>query len=149
MEMKVKIAVLLIVPFMIMISCKKETAKKAPSVFIVQSVVGDVLVKRSGSEIKAVKGLALNGNDTVVTEKKAMVDILFGTEGVIRINEQSSLVINSVQSDEQTLNAALNLEKGKEFFNECENSNCGCCRKRNLFQGFFIRNRIVGGCSFR
>jgi hypothetical protein len=115
MKMNVKTAAVFIIPLMIMCSCKKEIAKKTPSVFHVQSVVGDVLVKRSGSEVKAVKGLTLNGSDTIVTEKMAMVDILFGTEGVIRINELSSLIISSVQSDEQTLNATLNLEKGKVF----------------------------------
>lgn len=115
-EMNAKLISAAVIPLLIlMISCKKETVKKAPAVFIVQSVVGDVTVKRSGSELKAVKGLALNGNDTIISSKQSMADILFGTEGVIRINELSSLAISSVQSDDNALNASLNLEKGKVF----------------------------------
>jgi hypothetical protein len=96
-------------------ACKKETAEKKAPALVIQSVTGDVTIKTGESEKKAVKGCVLNGNDVIITAKLSMTDILMGTEGVIRVNESSRLVISGIQADEQKINAALKLDSGKVF----------------------------------
>jgi hypothetical protein len=112
---KTIIVFLCLTAFSLFASCKKAEKIAAPAAFVVQSVIGDVKVERAGSLMDILAGQALIAKDAIVTGQKSTVDILCSSEGVIRINELSRMSIDSVTLNENTFNAALNLDKGKVF----------------------------------
>ena len=100
---------------------KNEAPKEAPApvvmetfFFKVQFTLGDVKISTSTGEKSAVQGDQLKTGDIIVTGKKSIVDLLFGNSGVMRVNENSKVTIDTV-ADKTINDTVVNMEKGKVF----------------------------------
>jgi len=82
--------------------------------FKVQFTLGDVKVAGVSGEKAASQGDQLKAGDVIITEKKSVADLVFGTSGVIRINENSRVTITSI-ADKSNNNTEMNMETGKVF----------------------------------
>lgn len=82
--------------------------------FKVQFVLGDVKILKADKEAAVNVGEQIDINDVIITGKKSSLDILYGTSGVIRINENSRISIAAI-ADNQNNNTVLNMDKGSVF----------------------------------
>mgnify|MGYP003774970365 CR=1 FL=1 len=100
-------------------SCKKEAPGNLPSEkpafnFMVQSVLGDVKIIRTPGEKKAIPGDMLAINDIIITGKQSVADLTYGSSGIIRISEKSTLAITVIAGDASS-ESIIKLDKGKIF----------------------------------
>jgi len=99
------------------ISCGKEEPVQSTVnefLFKIQFFVGDVKILRGDAEISVNQGDQLNIADTIITGSKSSIDILYGSSGIIRINENSNVSIASI-ADDKNSDTVMNMEKGKVF----------------------------------
>jgi hypothetical protein len=82
--------------------------------FKVQFTLGDVKLAGASGEKPALQGDQLKVSDIIITGKKSVADLVFGTSGVIRINENSRVTITSI-ADKTGNNTEMNMENGKVF----------------------------------
>ena len=99
----------------IAVSCGK---KEAPVVndfyFKVQFILGDVKILKTDGEVAANVGDIINIEDAVITGSKSYIDILYGTSGIIRINENSKISIAAL-ADNNGNSTVVNMEQGGVF----------------------------------
>lgn len=100
-------------------SCKKETPvdatmEKPVFNFKIQSLLGDVKIITASGEKKAAIADKLAINDTIITGKKSVADLTYGSSGIIRISENSRVSIAVIAGDTST-ESMINLDKGKVF----------------------------------
>jgi len=102
----------------IAIGCKKDEAATqkigADSPFKVQFFVGDVKISRGNVDISPKLDDQLNINDLIITGSKAYIDILYGSLGIIKINENSKVSITAIAGNENN-NTVMDMEKGRVF----------------------------------
>ncbi len=104
------ITLLLIIP---QFSCKKE--QKEILKLIVQSAIGDVTIKSSESEREPVIGEEIKQGERIITASKSIIDIQYGTKGVLRINENSSVEVALLLTRDGAEQSKLNMSEGKIF----------------------------------
>lgn len=114
-----KIMILILTSVFIAGCGKKESPVSVSEVegssfFKVQLILGDVKIAGASGERGAKAGEQVNISETVVTGKKSIVNIVFGKSGVIRINENSSVVIKSI-ADKLNNDTVIDMNKGKVY----------------------------------
>ena len=92
-----------------MIACKKEDPDKTVRIY---SLVGDVKVVASQKEKAASIGDVLLAGDSIRTGADSIVDILFGTAGIIRIHPDTNISVTTLM-DEVTGDTRLDMAAGK------------------------------------
>ncbi len=92
------------------LSCSKE----ANEILKIHSFFGDVTIQMQGSTRVPEIGQVLSHNDVIITGKGAIVDVVYRNAGVIRINENTKVKIESLVK-EGTDNVVLNIDTGKTF----------------------------------
>jgi len=97
-------------------ACGKKEAPVVKPVFNfkVQTVIGEVKITAAAGERGASAGDAVGLNDIIVTGKKSIADITYGSSGIIRINENSHVSIAAI-TDGISGDTLINLERGKVF----------------------------------
>jgi len=110
---------IVIIFFLIFVGCSKDKEVQAPETvdsfyFKVQFALGDVTITGASGEKKAAQGDQLKNSDTIVTGKKSVADLVFGTSGVIRIKENSRIKINGI-ADKTGTDTVIDMENGKVF----------------------------------
>jgi hypothetical protein len=105
------ITLLLIIP---QFSCKKEEQKEILKL-TVQCAVGDVIIKSEGSERVPVVGEEIKQGERIITSRKSIIDIQYGTKGVLRINENSSVEVALLLTSDGAEHSKLNMSEGKIF----------------------------------
>jgi len=80
--------------------------------FQVQFFIGDVKIIKGETETSVTQGDQVNINDIIITKSKSYVDILYGTSGIIRVNENSKISIAAI-ADDKNNDTIMNMEKGK------------------------------------
>ena len=107
-----------VILFMMLSGCGKKEAPvqnaEAEFFFKVQFVLGDVKISGSAGDKAASQGDELKAGDIIITGKKAVADLVFGTSGVVRINENSRITISSI-ADKSNNNTEMNMDNGKVF----------------------------------
>ena len=105
------------------IGCKQEETTQTVAndfFFKVQFAIGDVKIIKTDpataakTEAVANPGDEINIDNTIVTGSKSSVDLLYGTSGIVRINENSKVSIAAI-ADNQNTNTVVNMEQGKVF----------------------------------
>ncbi|HPS88187.1 MAG TPA: FecR family protein [Spirochaetota bacterium] len=103
---------------LILAGCGKKEAPvqeaEAAFFFKVQFTLGDVKISGTAGEKVANQGDPLNAGDIIITGKKSVADLIFGTSGVVRINENSRVTISTI-ADKSNNNTEMNMENGKVF----------------------------------
>jgi len=103
---------------LLFLSCgKKEVPVAEPEeqfIFKVQFVLGDVKITGASGEKTANQGDGLVVNDIIVTGKKAVADLLYGKSGVIRISENSRIVVTSM-AEKAGSDTVMKMDNGKVF----------------------------------
>ena len=89
--------------------------KKADSTLSVQSFIGDVKVVSPKGDHAPAPGETLAENDAVTTGPSSLVDIMYGSSGIIRINENSSVTLSKLFSGEKNGETRINMDRGKMF----------------------------------
>jgi len=114
-RLKISVIIYLIIS-MLVLSCGKKEAPvsetEEPFVFKVQFVLGDVKIRSTGGEKAANQGDNLAVNDVITTGKKAVADLLYGKSGVIRISENSNLIVSSI-ADKSNNDTTMTMNNGK------------------------------------
>jgi len=100
-------------------TCKQEAPRevqveKPVFNFKVQFVSGDVKVITSSGKKKAAAGDMIAVSDTIVTGKKSLADLTYGTCGIIRISENSRVSI-SVIAGGNSAESMIEMDRGKIF----------------------------------
>jgi len=95
------------------VSCGKKETQLAENEFSfkVQFIIGDVKILKGDAEVPVAQGDLINVDDVLITKSKSYVDILFGTSGVIRVNENSKISIASI-ADGKNNDTTINMEQG-------------------------------------
>lgn len=119
MKTRTGIILLVIAAEIFMSACKKEVpgdaqAEKPVFNFKVQSVFGDVKVITASGEKKAAAGDLVAISDTIITGKKSIADLTYGSSGIIRISENSRVSIAVIAGD-TSAESMINLDRGKVF----------------------------------
>ncbi len=132
---------IILVLFLILTACSKKEA--VDTIVTINSFFGDVTItSHEGNKPPAVVQV-LTISDTIVTGANSVVDLLYRNSGIIRVNENTTVVVSSLikaGSDD----VVLTLEKGKTF------ATLGKLKKGD---GFAIKAKTViaavRGTSFR
>jgi len=82
--------------------------------FKVQSIIGDVRISGISGSREAKVGDNIGLSESIVTAKKAVADLVFGSSGVIRINENSKVKVKSI-ADKKTSDTVLDMDKGRIY----------------------------------
>jgi len=118
--------IILLTPLLIFtISCKKEIQE---TVITVIGSVGDVKIISGTGERAPRWGETLHKGDTIVTGTRSMADLQYSDRGLIRISENSRVVMASLFHSAEKDNTQLTLNKGRIF------STLGKFRKGSSFE---------------
>lgn len=82
--------------------------------FKIQFILGDVKVDGTSGLRDARAGENISINESVVTGKKSVADVVFGTSGVVRIIENSRVAVRSI-ADKNTADTVLDMDKGRLY----------------------------------
>jgi hypothetical protein len=93
-------------------SCSTKPEEK--SLMSVLSFIGDVKKSVNGSEQPLKSGEIVVAGDTIITGHKSSADISVGQNGVVRINENTSIKVDQLAKGD-SLNTELNISKGRAF----------------------------------
>lgn len=120
------------------------TCKKADQETVtVQFSVGDAKVLSAGGEKALTSGTVISYNDSIVTGAASFVDLNFGTRGVIRIVENSTVKMAALKTADGADQVQLDMDKGKILV---------VMSKLSKDMGFSVRTRTtiaaVRGTSF-
>jgi len=109
---------LYIISGILILSCGKKDVPTAetedPFIFKVQFVLGDVKIAGASGEKAANQGDGVVVNDVITTGKKAVADLMYGKSGVIRISENSKVVVTSM-ADKTGSDTVMSMDSGKVF----------------------------------
>lgn len=109
---------LLVYSIIIFVGCGKREAPVAekidPFFFKIQFLLGDVKISDAAGDRTAVPGDQLKINDVITTGKKAAADLVFGTSGVIRVNQNSRVTIASI-ADKAGSETVMDMDNGRLF----------------------------------
>jgi len=111
--MKKSISLILLLLISLPISCKKEEPEA--SQLIVQSTIGDVIVESSQGERVPLVGDVIREGEIIVTKDRSVIDIRYGTQGILRISEKSRVTIAVLLSSEAGDQTNLTMDEGKLF----------------------------------
>ena len=103
---------LIIMPFIFMIilqSCKKPAGPEKNNL-TVQAVIGDVTVTVDGADKSPQAGDKILENSVIKTGQSSLIDVNYADYGVIRINENSIMLVSDLKQD-----SMVELKKGKIF----------------------------------
>jgi hypothetical protein len=90
--------------------------KKNPELMVtVQFSVGDARIVSASGEKAASSGDVVSYNDSIVTGASSVVDLNFGTKGVIRITENSSVKMAMLQAPAGNGQIQFDMKKGKIY----------------------------------
>ncbi|HNU90759.1 MAG TPA: FecR domain-containing protein [Spirochaetota bacterium] len=95
------------------LSCSKKSEES--TTLGVNTVIGEVKISSLNGERPAAPGDVIAESDTVVTGHASMVDIVYGTSGIIRINENSMVRMTSLFAGEGAGKSRMDISKGKMF----------------------------------
>lgn len=110
--MKSRIVMLTILAsLMFFASCKKA----GQDVVSVQFTVGDVKIVSASGEKSAAPGDVLSYEDSVVTGPSSAVDLNFGTWGVIRITDNSTVKLSAIKADTGNDQVQFDMKNGRLF----------------------------------
>lgn len=98
--------------FMFTLSCKNDNID---TVITVIGSVGDVKIISGTSERTPRWGETLHKGDTIITGTRSMTDLQFSNRGLIRISENSRVVMATLFHSAEKENAQLTLSKGRIF----------------------------------
>lgn len=116
--MKFKIMPVILLCAAMAVSCgKKEdpaAVEKPVFNFKVQTVIGNVKIVTAAGEKAAVPGDIVAVQDVIITGKKSITDLTYGSSGVIRISENSKVAVEVIAGD-NSADSMINLEKGRVF----------------------------------
>lgn len=101
------IATLILVTF----SCNKEISNNNLTIY---SMVGSVSIISERTKRRAAVNDILKKGETVETGDSSIVDILIGTNGLLRIRENSSVNLNTI-IDDSSYDTQVDMNKGKVF----------------------------------
>ncbi|HQL43591.1 MAG TPA: FecR domain-containing protein [Spirochaetota bacterium] len=103
---------IILVLFLILTACSKKEA--VDTIVTINSFFGEVAItSNEGNKAPAV-GQILSINDTIVTGANSVIDLVYRNSGIIRINENTTVVISSLVKAGAD-DVVLTLEKGKAF----------------------------------
>jgi hypothetical protein len=111
--MKKSISLILLLLISLPISCKKE--KPEASQLIVQSTIGNVIVESSKGERVPLVGDVIKEGEIIVTKDRSVIDIQYGTQGILRISEKSRVTIAVLLTSEAGDQTSLTMNEGKLF----------------------------------
>ncbi|MEJ5362973.1 MAG: FecR domain-containing protein [Spirochaetota bacterium] len=135
-----KIILLICLSSVFLFSCAKETKQE---VLKIQSFFGDVTVQAQGTARVPEIGQILSLNDVVITGKGAIVDLMYRNAGIIRINENTTVKIESLMKGDND-DVVLTIDTGKTF---------AALSKLKKGDGFALKSKTViaavRGTSFR
>lgn len=92
-------------------SCKKENAEKSMSLY---SMIGTVSIVSDGGKRRAAVNDLIKKGDTIVTGATSQADIVMGGKGLLRISENSTVLMASV-IDAASNDVQMELDNGKVF----------------------------------
>ncbi|MBP7737379.1 MAG: FecR domain-containing protein [Spirochaetes bacterium] len=103
-----------IMPVLMAVAISVTTCKKADQEMVtVQFSVGNAKILSAGGEKAAAAGAVISYNDSIVTGAASFVDLNFGTRGVIRIVENSTVKMAALKTADGADQAQFDLDKGK------------------------------------
>jgi hypothetical protein len=108
---KFKLLLILYVSLVFLFSCTKETKQE---VLKIQSIFGDVTVQIQDTTRVPEIGQILSLNDVVITGEGAIVDLIYRNAGIIRINENTTVKIESLIKGDND-DVVLTVDTGKTF----------------------------------
>jgi len=112
----------ILIIFLLLIGCKKETIKKDCVITYVQ---GDVKISVKDSSTKnAEVGDFLMEEDSIITDKDSIAELKIGDNVFVKINPFSIVKISVLLKNNETENSRLNISKG-EIFTKCNKLNPG------------------------
>lgn len=80
--------------------------------FKVQFVLGNVKISGANGEKTAIQGDQLKISDMIITGDKSVADLIFGTAGVVRINQKSRVTITSI-ADKTNNDTVMDMKNGR------------------------------------
>jgi hypothetical protein len=92
-----------------------STCKKEPEKVTVQFSVGNAKIVSASGEKAASFGDVVSYDDSIVTGPSSVVDLNFGTKGVIRITENSRVKMAALQANTGNKQVQFDMKKGKIF----------------------------------
>lgn len=93
------------------IGCKKQISDKS---ITLQGMIGDVKVTSAGVQKAPAIGDVLKKGDIITTGEKSIVDLLIGTQGVIRIHEKSTINMAALFTEPDN-DTQLDMNNGKVY----------------------------------
>lgn len=109
--MKKLFILMVILTIFIALSCSKEAKQ---DLLKIHSFFGDVKIESQGTNGVPEVGQILSLNDVIITGKEAIVDVVYRDAGIIRINENTKVMIQSLIKDNAD-DVVLNIDTGKTF----------------------------------
>ncbi len=110
--------IILILLFSILVSCGKKEESSADSEnlfsFKIQFVLGTVEIAGASGRKNPVQGDIVTAGDVITTGEKSVADLIYGTSGVIRINENSRVTVTSI-AEKTGSNTVMDMDNGKVF----------------------------------
>ena len=94
-------------------SCTSKT--REATTLTVNSVFGDAKVLSKNGERQIAPGEVIVQDDTVLTGAASIIDIVYGTSGIIRINENSRVKMTALFGGEGADRSRMDLANGKMF----------------------------------
>jgi hypothetical protein len=92
-------------------SCKKKPEQELT--VTVQFSIGDSKIVSASGEKAATTGDVLSYNDRIVTGAASIVDLNYGTRGIIRITENSNVTMAALKGDTGNDQVQFDMQKGK------------------------------------
>ncbi|MEW6527410.1 MAG: FecR domain-containing protein [Spirochaetota bacterium] len=108
---KLKLLLIVCVSLVFFFSCTKETKQE---LLKIQSIFGDVTVQMQDTTRVPEIGQIVSLNDVVITGKGAIVDLIYRNAGIIRINENTTVKIESLMKGDND-DVVLTVDTGKTF----------------------------------
>jgi hypothetical protein len=93
-------------------SCKEKPKDEG---LTVQSFFGDVKISTGKGEVIPQIGDRLNQGDTIITGKASILDVTYSQNGIIRINENSTVKVTLLESEAAGGSTRLDMSQGKVF----------------------------------
>jgi hypothetical protein len=105
------IALALVAAMSVVPACKKKPEQE----ITVQFSLGNARIITAAGEKAVAPGDVLSFDDRIVTGPSSAVDLNFGTKGVIRISENSSVTLTALKDDSEGEQTQFYMKKGKIF----------------------------------